>query len=283
MAANTQKLDQLANSVPSLPGVIHEVKKVLGDFNNPLGTIEQTVNKDPAFAARVLKLANSAYYGFSFKVSTISQALMFLGLSELRSLLIGTSMVKVFKGMKSNFVNMELFWKHSVACGICARQLAIRMREVNAEEFFIAGLMHDLGRLIMFCAMPQKAEEAYEIARTKRISITEAENTAISFNHADLSAHVLKEWKLPPILYEVVKAHHNPALAEGFNRQAIIIHLADTIVDAMDMGNSGEGIIAPASNVNFDLFQGNEATLPAVMDEVDSMTADLVKIFLTEA
>ena len=79
---NANKFDQLANSVPSLAGVIHEVKKVLGDFNNPLTTIEQTINKDPAFAARILKVANSAYYGFSQKESTISQALMMLGLQE---------------------------------------------------------------------------------------------------------------------------------------------------------------------------------------------------------
>lgn len=282
MSASANKFDLLANSIPSLSGVVHEIKKILGDFNNSLGTIEQAVNKDPALSARVLKLANSSYYGFSSKVSTISQALMLLGLSELRSLLVGTSIVKAFKGIKSEFVNMESFWRHSVACGICARQLAIRQREINTEEFFIAGLMHDIGRLIMFCALPQKAEESYTMAHEKKISIIEAENMVCSFNHADFSAHILKEWKLPASLYEVVKAHHNPRSSETYSKQAILIHVSDIIVDAMNLGNSGEGLISSSSQASLDMFQNNESVLAAVMDEVDAMSEDVVGIFLSE-
>ncbi|MFZ5805961.1 MAG: HDOD domain-containing protein [Verrucomicrobiota bacterium] len=281
MSAISSKLDQLASAIPSLPGVIHEVKKALSDFDNPLTTIEQVLNKDPAFAARVLKLANSAYHSFSFKISTISQALMMVGLSELRSLLMATSMIRVFKGIKNPGVNMTSFWRHSVACGICARQLAVKQRELNAEEYFMMGLMHDLGRLILFCSMPEKMEQACDMAKEKRISITDAELKVFSFNHADLSAQVLKEWKLPESLFEVVRMHHRPNPSSAHHRPALIIHIADIIVDSMALGDSGEGIIAPATDANLDVFQDAEATIAAVMDEVDAMLEELVRIFVS--
>ena len=282
MNALSSKLDKLASTVPSLPSIVQELKKAIDNPDSSVSSLEQIVNKDPAFAARILKVANSAYYGFSSKVGTISQALMMLGLSELRSLLVATSLAQVFKGITNEKINMESFWKHSVACAICSRNIAVKYREPNTEEFFLAGLIHDLGRLVMLCNLPEKTEEAQNMALEQRVPITKAEEKVLSFNHADLSSRILQEWKLPENLQEMVARHHNPLPSSAHFKSTLIVHVSDVIVETMEIGNSGEGVISASPEVNIELFQNNEAALPSVMDEVDSMTEDLARIFLSD-
>jgi HD-like signal output (HDOD) protein len=282
MTAPGDKLSQLASAVPSLPGVVSELKKALENPDVPFNTLEKIVDKDTSFATRLLKIANSSYYGLTSKVGTISQALTVLGLSELKTLLVSTSLAQVFKGLSNENVNMESFWKHSVACAVCSRSIAIRHREQNVEEYFLAGLIHDLGRLVMLQHLAQKTEQASNMAIEKRIPITQAEEETFSFNHADLSGRILKEWKLPGNLIEMVRLHHNPLPTSPYCRQIKIIHVSDYIVDTMKIGNSGEGIISLASNGSLKLFEDNKSSLYSIVDEVEYSTEEIARIFIHE-
>ncbi|MFZ5807137.1 MAG: HDOD domain-containing protein [Verrucomicrobiota bacterium] len=276
----SSKLDQLASTVPSLSGVVTEAKKELEKSDPSFAILEEIASKDPALASKVLKVANSAYYGLSSKVNTLSQALMILGLAELKSLIVATSVAQVFKGLTNVAINMGSFWRHSVACAIGARSIAIKFRERNIEDYFLAGLIHDLGRLVLLFHLPQKAEASTQMAMEQRIPICKAETQVITFSHADLGSRILKEWKLPESLCEMVGMHHQPLASSPYYRATNVIHVADYIVDTMKIGDCGEGVISPAQGSSLKIFEENEACLDSVMDEIERSTEELAKTFL---
>lgn len=278
-AANNN-LDQLASTAPSLPVVVEKLQRELGNIHSSPTSLEAIIKLDTALVVRLLKLSNSAFYGFPFKIATVPQALMMIGLSELRTLSLACALAKMFAGISSSLVDMESFWRHSVACGICAKEIAIRQQEPNPDQFFIAGLIHDFGRLILFKNLADKTLKALSMAAEKKISIIQAETLTFSFNHADLADRILKNWKFPESLTETVKSHHHPQTSSRYFKQQMIIHVADVIVDAMGVGSSGEGYITTSSSVNLDFFNNNKNTLLSVIEEVDVRTDEVVQAFI---
>lgn len=277
---SADKLDQIASKVPSLPEVINQLRDELDDINSTPASIERILSNDPSLSARLLKLSNSAFYGFSSKIDSVSQALMMIGLSELRSLVLASAMVKFFKGMNQDLVDMQSFWRHCVACGICARHIAIRQRVPAAERYFILGIMHDFGRLIILNSLPGKAEQAHSLAIEKRIPIVKAEEEIMKINHAVLAAQVMNRWKFPENLWAVVALHHQPSANTKYHKEASILHWADIIVDSMEVGSTGEGVIAPSPMADPNVI--DKGGVASLMREVDTTAEEVFKIFFEE-
>ncbi|MDH5472702.1 MAG: HDOD domain-containing protein [Gammaproteobacteria bacterium] len=215
----------------SLPEVVHRVFAAMDDPNSTATQIGKVINEDPALTGRLLKLVNSPFYGFRSKIDTVFRAIALIGHNELRSVVLATSALKVFSGIPSDLVNMSLFWKRSLYMAVVARVLAAFKREKEIERFFIAGLLHDLGSLLLYLELPDEMTNAMTRNKNERIPLWEAEKDELGYDHAEVGGALLKSWNLPPVLCEAVRYHLYPERASSEYRDAAnLLHLAWQIV-----------------------------------------------------
>lgn len=242
-----RKLDALLKKdvcLPSLPEIFGELTEVLGDPRSSAFHVANVISKDPNLSARLLKIVNSAFYGFPSKIDTISRAVMIVGSKQLSTLALGTSVIHIFRDIPPDLVDMKSFWQHSVACGIGARMLASYKNLANTERLFVAGLLHDIGRILIYKHFPQDGRETLLKARQARCLLRSAEIELLGFDHAQIGGDLLKKWMLPPTLERAVADHHQPADSQ-YAVEAAAVYLADILVNALGIGTSGERYVPP--------------------------------------
>jgi putative nucleotidyltransferase with HDIG domain len=232
-------------SVASLPGVYLRLSEVVSNPRPSAADVGRVIAEDPGLTARLLKLVNSAMYNFPSRIDTVSHAISIVGTAQLQDLALGTSVVRLFASMPQGLVTMESFWRHSVACGVTARALAGRRRETNVERFFVAGLLHDIGRPIMYKQVPDQSRVAVTRSREERRPLFHLEQELLGFDHSHVGQALLDLWKLPPALREAVAHHHHPERATRFPVEAAVVHIADLVANALSLGSSGETGIPP--------------------------------------
>jgi len=150
--------------VASLPAVVMKAMEMLNNPNTPASEIGQIISQDPALSVRLLKIVNSAFYGFPSRIDTISRAITIIGTLELTDLITGSSAIHTFEKIPNQLVNMETFWKHSLYTGVVTRILAHNLRAPNTERCFVMGLLHDIGALILYRQQPDQSRQALELA-----------------------------------------------------------------------------------------------------------------------
>ena len=242
-----RKLDVLLDQdvlLPSLPEIYIEITEVLGDPRSSALHVANVISKDPNLSARILKIVNSAFYGFPSKIDTISRAVMIVGSKQLSTLALGTSVIHIFRDIPPDLVDMKSFWQHSVACGIGARMVASYKNMANTERLFVAGLLHDIGRILIYKHFPRDGREILLKARQARCLLRSAEIDLLGFDHAQIGGNLLKKWMLPPTLERAVADHHQPAESQ-YAVEAAAVYLADILVNALGIGTSGERYVPP--------------------------------------
>ncbi|MEK7779580.1 MAG: HDOD domain-containing protein [Pseudomonadota bacterium] len=190
-------------SIFSLPEAVIRINELIESGDTCNNEIERVILNDPALTAKLLKFANSTYFGFSGKVDTVQRAVSIIGHKELRNLAIAASVTTTFKDIPSDLLNMDTFWQHSVACGVIARLLASNVE--NRERFFIAGLLHAVGRLILLHQFPKESAKALGLLNEGEEAVLNAERKTFGFIHPNLGAELLREWKLPPDICKMVE------------------------------------------------------------------------------
>jgi HD-like signal output (HDOD) protein len=276
-------IKQLTDGVPSLgsyAGVIAQIEVVLNDSHSNLANLAEIIERDPDLSARLLRLGNSAFFGFANRLETVSEATSLIGIQQVMDLLMATSVVEVFEGIATDLVNMESFWKHSLACGIGARCLAIARQLPEAEKFFVAGLLHDLGRLVLLSKVPKKAAEVFVHYQSGRMLLRDAEREVLGFDHAQIGEELLRGWHYPAKLIHAVAYHHHPMSAGFFQLESSVVHLADYLVHAMQMGNSGEHFVPPLSIPAWERVGLTTGVLESVMDSIDEQIAAVQESFM---
>jgi putative nucleotidyltransferase with HDIG domain len=231
-------------SLASLPHIFIEISRVLNDPRSSAIHVADVIGKDPNLAARLLRVVNSAFYGFPAKISTISRAVVILGSRQLSALALGTSVVKIFKDIPADLVDMKSFWEHSIACGIAARMIASYKNMANTERLFVAGLLHDVGRIVIYKYLPDQGREMLLHAQQNDCLLRSAELEVLGFDHAQIGAMLMQKWKLPLILEQALEFHHQPAPSQSF-LEASIVHIADILINALRIGTSGERFVPP--------------------------------------
>ena len=245
-----------------------------------MADIAKIIREDPGLTARLLRIVNSAFYNFPSRVDTISQAVTIIGTQQLGALALATSVMQLFKGLPDGFVSMDSFWRHSVGCGLAARVLATLRRETNAERYFVAGVLHDIGRLVMFIKAPDASREALMSSREGKKLLYESERESFGFTHAVVGGVLLQTWKLPASLEEVVMFHHNPKAATKFPVEAAIVHVADIIAHAMELGGNGEIYVPALDGEAWDMLGLPPSVLASVMEQVERQFADAIQTIL---
>ncbi|MCH7500742.1 MAG: HDOD domain-containing protein, partial [Nitrospinae bacterium] len=215
--------------VSSLPEIFIMINEVVNDPTSSFSDISKVVNLDTALSARLLKIVNSSFYSFPSNIETVTHAIAVIGTEQLHDLALATTILSTFKGIPDTIVNMNLFWRHSLGVAIIARNLAIHCRETNPERFYLAGILHDVGRLIILENLPEESKEI--VSRQNEVGgiMWQIEREVLGFDHADVGAALARAWKLPLSLEEIIGNHHNPARSKRYPLETTIIHLADII------------------------------------------------------
>lgn len=219
-------LVQEVSSLFSLPEVAVRVNELLDAPNTTIQDLSGVIQLDAGLTARLLRLANSAYYGLPSKVETVSLAITMIGQRTLRDLVLSTSVVSVFKDIPAEFVDMHDFWDNSTTCGVVARNLGRLCRMRDSEHLFIAGLLHAVGKLVFYARRPEQYRQVLKVREQGTAALLAQEGRVFGFNYADLGAALLRAWRLPEVLHTAVAYHLEPARAPAFAREVAIVHVA---------------------------------------------------------
>lgn len=260
----------------------HEIfRRVLQAANDPQSSaayVAAVVSKDVALSAKLLKIVNTPYYGFPQRVDTLSRAIVLLGHNKIVNLALGISVVSMFKGLSSDMLDMAAFWRHSVACGVVGMTLAVHCGERDEERFFVAGLLHDLGRLIMLKNRIQAIQAVLGEGRSRKISLHALERERWGFSHSELAQRVLEKWQFPENLIIAIGHHHSPG-ACGYAREAAVTHVADFLAHCLALGRSGSTLVPSLDPEAWNSLGLSQNVLPVLARQVDGQVADIMRIF----
>ena len=238
------ELKQKKIVLPEIPAVVFELNEAIANPMSSAELIAQVVNKSPSLTALLLKIVNSSFYSFPSKIDKVSHAVTLIGTREISGLALGISILSIFKNIPKDIIDMYSFLKHSLACGIFSRVLAAHLNSNQTEQLFVSGLLHDIGRLILYIHFPRESHNIIIRSRNRSKLLYKEEMDYLACDHSDVGRQLLKEWKLPLILENCVYYHHNPSESPQ-TIPAAIVHLADIMVVSLGIGTSGEKFIPP--------------------------------------
>lgn len=280
-AAEIQNLVNNAKELISLPEISLKVNEIANDPNSTADDMATVISQDPALVVRMLKIANSAYYGLSQEVETISRAVAILGTNKIRDLVLSTSASQAFEGIPNNLITMQDFWHHSLYCGLLAQILSKKSKKTNSESIFIAGLLHDIGQLLMFNQLPEKSHEAILLLMegSEELETYEAEQHVFGFDHTQVGAALVKSWKLAPVLEECVEFHHSPQNAKNFPAEVALINIANSVAVMADFDSMNEEDEIPMINpASWDLTGLTKDDLPEAIKKAQDEIKEIESV-----
>lgn len=213
----------------SLPEICIQVQELADSSMSTAESIGEVISTDAALSARLLKIVNSAFYGMPSRIDTISRAVNLLGMRELKNLTFAASAAEVFSDIPPDLVDMAGFWQHSIYTGLVARQLAVDCHVLHAERLFTAGLLHDVGRLLIYIKLPELAAQAEIMRQESERHLCDIEDELLGFDHSEVGYALLSEWKLPGNLCATIRYHHRPQDAHDAHLESAILHIADIV------------------------------------------------------
>lgn len=265
----TQKIVDL----PVLPSVVTTVMGLISDPDTTIKKLEEVIRGDQSLAVKVLKMSNSAFYGFSRQISSVEQAVKILGFNTLRSILVSSSAAALFVDGSEDEVEFHLqLWEHSLLTATISRLLAARgpMRFL-AEELFTAGLLHDFGKKIINSHFPGIYQKVELMAEQKGIPEISIETEALGFDHADVGSLLASNWSLPPALSEAILRHHHPEWSEQFTRYVTIVSLADLMAHMHSEGRFKDPEVLSSLSGTFRIssMELDEKDFHSLIQEID--------------
>ncbi len=278
-----EKRDLLATvrsvtTIPTIPTVLEKITLLLQNPQTSAEEIGKAITTDQSLASKVLKLVNSAFYGFPGRISTITHAVVILGFSTIKNIVLTASIFDVFrkKGQKLAGFDMEKFWLHSIACGAASQSLAKFIGSSEREECFIAGLIHDVGKIILCQYLTKEFTQVVRETHQKNQLFYDTEKELFEVTHQEIGGVLCESWNLPENLQNSVRYHHIPSKNRSHYLTTAIVHCADILVRAMDLGNGGDNKI-PSMNDQVWQNLGLEnlslsSLLESINDEVEKTT-----------
>jgi HD-like signal output (HDOD) protein len=247
-ATDPDRIRRITESIIGLPTLPTVVAKMIDLVDNPktsASSLARLIASDQALTARILKLANSAYYGFSREISTVNMAIVVLGFNTVKDMGLSLSVFDVFKsGKQSAVFDPARFWEHSIACGIASRTIARTYRPRYSGEAFVAGLLHDIGKVILNQYFQPEFLAIIE-AQKKGATLEEAETGIIGTHHTQIGSWLAEKWNLPRIISRALLFHHEPWSAPKDSTLVAMVSLADHLCHSCGFSHSGR--LQPAS------------------------------------
>ncbi len=266
--------------LPSLPNIYAQINEAITKPSSTAYDIGNVISKDIGLSARLLKLVNSTFYGFPSKIDTLSRAVTIIGNRQLSTLALGVNIINAFKDIPPHLIDMKSFWEHSIACGLIARILASYKNIQNTERLFVAGLLHDIGHLILYSHIPIQARNALLIAKDTGSLLHKTEHELMDFDHAKIGGLLLKKWRLPISLENTVKYHHSPQKSKD-PLEPPIVHLADIMTNALGIGSSGEQYVPPLDPNAWQCIDMSTNALALTVIQMDRQIEEIVRFLFS--
>ena len=263
--------------LPSLPQVVIELQQVIDNPESSAEDVAVVVSRDASLSAFLLKLVNSAFYNFPSQVDTISRAVTVVGTKQLSAMAMGASVLDTFKEVPPQVLDMQNFWRHSIAVGLIAQRLAEQAGHADAERFFVCGLLHDIGRLALFSLKPAKALAILRHSRAKQIPVYAAEAQIVGFDHAKLGGMLLRKWNFPFSLTMGVLYHHLPEKSEKFI-EPHFVHVADIIAKGLGISTNSGFFVPPLSEVAWQRTGLQVEALASVEKDLQEVLKEMVGV-----
>lgn len=274
----TVNLDRVLDKIKHidvLPTVITEIVKLSKDPNSSVADMERVVLTDQALTTKVLRLANSAYYGYARRISTISNATILLGFDTIKSIAMASTMSKFLSGsFKGYALDKNELWIQSQTCGVIARYLAQKTNKSNPEEAYIAGLLRDIGKTILNEYMIDEYKQVFKLTAEQGYTFSESEEHIFGFGHPEVGAKVAEKWNLPEVLVDAIQYHHNPDDSPLEDKSLVsIVHIADAMTMMMGIGIGIDGLSYGLSGVALETLDIDVTMFKTIISEI----ADLIK------
>lgn len=232
--------------LPTLPVVVTRINAMVQNPKTSAREVGAAIATDPSLSAKVLRLVNSAYFGFPSQISSVSHATTILGFNAIHNLALSATVFQLFhdNGAEELF-DRRAFWEHSLGVGVLARMLAEKVRYPDKEEAFTAGLIHDVGKIVLDQFVHEEFRTVVSLVRQNNLLLYEAEAQVLGLNHANVGYILGQKWNLPKKLQDPMAYHHAPGLSKYNPQLTGIIHLADIFCRTLKIGNGGDNRVPP--------------------------------------
>jgi putative nucleotidyltransferase with HDIG domain len=269
-----KKIIMDTKTLPTLPGVINKLNSLSENEKSSVQEMAKIVSSDQVLSARILRLANSPSYGF-YRVSTISNAMILLGVNVVKSLALSSS---IFEIMEKNSVGL---WEHSLGVGVAANLIARKLGLPECEEIATAALLHDIGKVIISLKCSEAETAIRRVIREQDIYTREAELQVLDTDHAEIGAWLSKSWFLPDKLSEPIACHHDVVQSENHRIKTSVVHMADVLIKASGFGNSGDTYVPRIQKIAWETLKFNDQLLAEIVEEIEDKLVE-VKNFSLE-
>ncbi len=218
----------------SLPDVYLRLKSILDNPEFNMEDVAEVISKDPALTLRLLRLVNSPLYGFQGEIETVTRAVTLLGTQQIHDLVLATTIGQAFSGMSNSVMDMSRYWGQSVFCAVTCQHLATLHPKCDKETLFVAGLLHDIGHLIMYQIIPDLCQQAIIAAREGEQPLYKVERGIFGFDYAEVGAELMQQWSLPERLWETTRYHTEPGRSEKYRLETSMVHLGSLLTRSIE-------------------------------------------------
>lgn len=269
-----ERKDQIlaVKDLPTLPKVLDEVSRLVKDPDSSTEQMAKLIAMDQVLSAKVLKMVNSPIYGFPGRISSIHHALVLLGFNVLRGVIVSTSVMDI---MNQNMVGL---WEHSVGCALASSTIARHVGLKDVEDVSVAGLLHDLGKVVTAIQLPDLKTGVEALVKAKDMTYLDAEKSLMGFGHDRVNAWIADHWKLPPSIKEGMSYHHKPQLARLYPEAACCVHLGDFMVRVFEYGSGGDDNVLYLEPDALKKLKLKPADLETILDQLSEQFLEIADL-----
>ena len=277
-----EELINQTTELVSLPDIYVRIKAVIYDPNSTMTDVANVLSHDPAICARMLKVANSAFFSVPSKVETVKAAIRLLGTQQVHDLVLAATITRTFPDIPDNLISMEDYWVNSLRCGLLARLLAERCKSTHRERFFLGSLLHDTGHLIMYQTVPEESREALISARQENRPLYLVERDIIGCDYGQVGSELMQSWNFPDNWIQAVRYQNEPAEAQDFSFEASIMHLSVRMKDMDSNADAAPRELSTIDPIAWEITGLSEDIIEPLLSEADEQLGSAVETFFPE-
>lgn len=284
MTVDIDDLVQDISGLITLPDVYLRINQLIEDPKSSASDIAKAISQDAALTMRLLKVANSSIYSFPSAVDNVAKAVTIIGTSRVRSLALSLTVADKFNTLLNELVSMDNFWMHSLLCALAARNLCVRARRCDPEAVFTAGLLHDIGELILFNRFPEEARQALLMVlhSDEEIDVHVAEQQIFGIHHGDVGGALARRWKLPPVLEEGIAYHHDLDKAQKHPRETALVHVANVLALMAEIDSLDFSDVEPIDPKAWELIGLDKDIVEPTVKEIQAEFVEVKSLFFPE-
>ncbi len=271
------RLDEISD-ILTIPDVLVEVNTLIRSPYSSASDIAKVINRDLALSAKILKLVNSPYYGFTKQITSINYAIVILGYNTIRDLAISVFILDLIDDKECGDFNPKSFWQFSVNVGIIAEHLVERSRLMRNDGIYVAGLLHEIGVVILNQFFPDEFSAAYRYARENNCTLLQAENTILDFNHIVISEYILQRWNFPETILDVCRYCYSPEISKDL--LPYVIHMSNIFCRVLRLGNPADNAIPELSAKALNVLNIDENNFYGLFKDILKITIHSVSQIL---